>query len=228
MIEIGSQIEAAQALQIANDWCVDGWKPIPAGWEYVGQGTTREGWLSPSGVVFKPPSAQIPKREEGIRHNRLEAERFAGWEGRSFVPIWELYEVEGQPDGSVPVMAMEYLVSDGTKPDNLEEMLAALREVDAEDRHEDNWRVRGGRAILIDAAGAPTQPVPSYIPPQKWGKLQYRLAPAAAPSSTGPLPARVVNNGRWMSALVIVFGVLIAALILLPLPPSSATVAVTT
>jgi hypothetical protein len=170
MNPIGGQSEAAEALRIVCNMR-DPWRDEPQGpgWSRAGQGTTRTVLLAPSGVVYKVPCPLRPNWEDGIRHNRLEADRFAKWAGRDFMARWHLHEVPDANGDLVPVMAMEYVEDDGTEPTNLEEVWAALRDVGAEDRHRDNYRVRGRRAIIIDAGGPASDGTPSYFPPHRVG-----------------------------------------------------------
>jgi hypothetical protein len=171
--EVGNQDEATAALRILRGQRNPrGSFPLPPGWSRAGQGTTRIVLQAPSGAVYKVPCPLHPNWEDGILHNRREAEHFARWqrEGHDFVAEWHLYEVRDGDSGDVPVMAMEFLENDGSKPANLDAMWAALAEVDAEDRYRGNYGVRAGKAIVIDAGGAASPYTPSYLPPETFGR----------------------------------------------------------
>jgi hypothetical protein len=69
------------------------------------------------------------------------------------VPEWHPYDVPDADGPTIPIIAKEFLENDGTVATNMEEVWAALRDVGAEGRHEDNFRVSDVRAIVIDAGG---------------------------------------------------------------------------
>jgi hypothetical protein len=167
-VVIGSQEEALRALQIARALrhvCPS--EVREPGWEWIDRGTSRIALRGPGGAVYKVPVPLRPNWEEGLRSNQREAENLARWEGKDFVPEWRRFDVPDENDAVVPIIAMEFLENDGTEATNMEQVCAALREVDAEDRHEGNFRVRNGRAIIIDAGGKSEDFLgPFYVPHQ--------------------------------------------------------------
>lgn len=117
------------------------------GIEWVGQGEDRTAYRL-NGVVYKVGRRASANRYD---HALLEEARQAG---RPWAPPSSLYEVRSEYGDEVPVIAMPYLVDDGSTPapGTLEEMWAdtgGQYYVDS-----DNYVVIGGQPIVIDGCTA--------------------------------------------------------------------------
>jgi hypothetical protein len=131
---------------------VRGQSDMPPGCRVIGQGQSRVAVLGPDGRVYKVPCESVVERS-GARDNRREARLFAEMAGKSFCPgAVQLLTVVDEYGDDVPVLRMEYIEADGSEASNLSEMLEWLAERRLLDLNSANWIVRGGRAIVVDAA----------------------------------------------------------------------------
>jgi hypothetical protein len=109
---------------------------------------------NPTGEVYKVGSDRINRREHGVLQI-LAAEP----ETVAFVPVYAFYDfstafdLTGWSMGET-VVAMEFVEDDGTEPDDHDLTILIDRLVTLEvSDHDENWRVRNGRPVIIDCGG---------------------------------------------------------------------------
>ncbi len=104
---IGTQAEAELIYRRRKT----GWGPTPKGWKKIGQGSYRDVYLAPSGVVYKLEKVNYfteANVKEFENYRRIKSKRVRGWK----VPKTQLFMVD-----SNPVIAMEFVDGEKHKDD---------------------------------------------------------------------------------------------------------------
>jgi hypothetical protein len=126
----------------------------PDDWSFVGKGDHRAVYRAPTGEVYKVGMDRVNRREHGVLQILA-----ADPETVAFVPVYAFYDfstafdLTGWSMGET-VVAMEFVEDDDTEPDEhdlviLIDRLVTLGVLD----HDENWRVRNGRPVIIDCGG---------------------------------------------------------------------------
>ena len=150
---IGSQ---AEANQIAR-WWAGMMDKLPFGWEFLGHGTCRVTYLSPSGVVYKLQHDEFGQHDANLYEMAAIERGKRSPEARDFMPEAKIFWTEHSPD---PVLAMEYLsepcelTEDEVKPAELAQRISTGTVDLMFDGRERNARRRpDGRPVFIDLGG---------------------------------------------------------------------------
>jgi hypothetical protein len=158
MPSVGSLQGAERARQILIDAGGELYGNLPSEtadhWVFVGKGDHRVVYRAPTGEVYKVGSDRVNRREHGVLQILA-----ADPDTVAFVPVYTFYDfstafdLTGWSMGET-VVAMEFVEDDGTEPDDhdltiLVDRLVTLGVSD----HDENWRVRNGRPVIIDCGG---------------------------------------------------------------------------
>lgn len=117
------------------------------GWLLAGQGGSRRAWLSPSGIVYKVLT------DDDYANTQSWAEvdnvKFAQQAG----PIegWDVADAELFIVGEQPVVAMEYIESDGTSGTHYNNYPQVMEKWNISDIWMANLVIRNGVHVIVDA-----------------------------------------------------------------------------